>query len=116
MNSLLTVVFALTSLFHTALKSSIPAKGSTGASPAAVSLTFTESINVKLTTIAITKADSSVVESLVVPTGPAAETVGAKVTKALAAGKYLIKWKTASDDGHVVRGVIPFTVSAAVPH
>ncbi len=114
MYSLLSIALALTSLFHTALKSSIPAKGSSVASPAVVSLTFTEAINVKLTTIMITKPDSSVVESLVVPTGPAAATVGGKVTKTLVAGKYLVKWKTASDDGHVVRGVIPFTVTA--PH
>lgn len=116
MNSLLTVAFALVSMFHTALKSSVPARGSVGRSPVAVSLTFTESINVKLTTIAITKPDSSVVEALVVPTGPSAETVGGKVTKPLAPGKYLIKWKTASDDGHVVRGMIPFAVSATAPH
>ena len=114
MHSLLTIAVAIASLFHTALKSSIPAKGSSVASPTAVSLTFTEAVNVKLTTIAITKPDSSVVEALVVPTGPPAATVGGKVTNALAPGKYLVKWKTASDDGHVVRGVIPFTVTA--PH
>ena len=116
MNSLLTIAFALTSLFHTALKSSIPAKGSVVASPTAVSLTFTESVNVKLTTIAVMKPDSSVVEVLVVPPGPSTEHVGATVTKPLVPGKYLIKWKTASDDGHVVRGMIPFTVSATAPH
>jgi copper resistance protein C len=113
MHSLLTIAIAIASLFHTALKSSIPARGSSIASPAAVSLTFTEPVNVKLTTIAITKADSSVVESLVVPSGPPAATVGSKVTKVLGPGKYLVKWKTASDDGHVVRGVIPFTVTAS---
>ena len=110
MNALLTITLALTSLFHTALKSSIPAKGATVAAPTAVTLTFTESINVNLTTIAITHADSSVVEALVVPKGVASEKVAAPVTKPLAAGKYLIKWKTASDDGHVVRGAFAFTV------
>ena len=113
MNSLFAIALALTSLFHTALKSSIPARGAAVASPATVSLTFTEPVNINLTTISITKTDSvTVVEALVVPKGAAAATAAAPVTKPLAAGKYLVKWKTASDDGHVVRGVIPFTVTA----
>lgn len=113
MNSILTIALMLTSLFHTALKSSIPAKGSSVMTPPVVSLTFTESVNVNLTTIAITKPDSTtVVESLVVPKGAAGETVGAPVKTKLAPGKYLIKWKTASDDGHVVRGVFAFIVIA----
>ena len=112
MPSLFSVALAVASLFHTALKSSIPAKGAAVASPKTVSLTFTEAVNVNLTTLAITKTDSSVVESLVVPKGAPAATVSAPVTKTLAAGKYLIRWKTVSDDGHVVRSVIPFTVTA----
>lgn len=115
MNSLFTLAFALTALFHTALKSSIPAKGTTVPSPTRVSLTFTEPVNVNLSTIVIMKPDSiAVVESLIVAKGPAAATFMAPVIKALLPGKYLIKWKTASDDGHAVRGIIPFTVSA--PH
>jgi methionine-rich copper-binding protein CopC len=112
MNTLLTIAFALSSLFHTALKSSIPAKGSIVTTPKTVTLVFTEPVNVNLTTIAITLADSSAVESLVVPKGAAAATVVAPVTAALKPGKYLIKWKTASDDGHVVRGVFAFAVKA----
>lgn len=112
MHSLLTITFALMSFFHTALKSSIPAKGAAVASPTTVSLTFTEAVNVNLSTLVVTKPDSTtVVESLVVAKGPASATFTAPVTKPLAPGKYLIKWKTASDDGHVVRGVIPFTVT-----
>ena len=112
MNSLFAVALAFTSLFHTALKSSIPAKNAAVASPTSVSLTFTEAVNVNLTTLVITRPDSSVVQTLTVAHGAPAATVGAPVTKPLAAGKYLIKWKTASDDGHVVRGAIPFTVIA----
>jgi hypothetical protein len=112
MNSLLTLALAFTSLFHTALKSSIPARGAAVTSPKMVSLTFTEAVNVNLTTIAIVKPDSSVVETLVVKHGVPAATVSAPVLKPIAAGRYLVRWKTAADDGHVVRGTIVFTVTA----
>lgn len=39
-------------------------------------------------------------------------TVTAPVTRAIAPGKYMIRWKTAADDGHVARGTIAFTVTA----
>ncbi len=42
MHLLLTLAVALASLFHAALKSSVPAKGASVASPTIVSLTFTE--------------------------------------------------------------------------
>jgi copper resistance protein C len=112
MNSLVTLALAFTSLFHTALKSSIPSRGASVTSPKAVSLTFTEAVNVNLTTIAIIKTDSSVVETLAVKHGVPAATVTAPVTKPIAPGSYLVKWKTAADDGHVVRGTIAFTVTA----
>ena len=112
MNSLFAVALAFTSLFHTALMSSIPARNAAVHAPTSVSLTFTEAVNVNLTTIALTKTDSTVVEALMVAKGAPAATVTAAVTKPLAPGKYLVKWKTAADDGHVVRGVIPFTVIA----
>lgn len=69
MNLLMTVALSLTALFHTALKSSIPARGASVASPASVSLTFTEAVNVNVTTISILRTDSSVVEALVVKHG-----------------------------------------------
>jgi len=112
MNSLFAVALAFTSLFHTALKSSIPAKGAAVKAPTSVSLTFTEPVNVNLSTISLLKPDSSVVEALVVAKGAASATVSAPVTKPLVPGKYLVRWKTSSDDGHVVRGVFAFTVIA----
>jgi methionine-rich copper-binding protein CopC len=34
----------------------------------------------------------------------------AKVEGAMGAGSYTIAWRTASSDGHVIRGEIPFRV------
>ena len=111
MPSLFAIFVAAGAMFHTALKSSIPAKDASVAAPGAVSLTFTEKIVMAQTTISILKPDSSVVERLVVKTGANAETVTAPITPALAPGRYLVKWKTGSADGHVVRGVYSFTVT-----
>lgn len=110
MNALFTVAFAATAMFHTALKSSMPARGSTVPSPAKISLTFTEGVVVAQSAISILKPDSSLVEKLVVKATQDPATFEAAVTKTLAPGKYLVRWKTGSDDGHVVRGVYGFTV------
>lgn len=112
MHSLMTVTLAFAAFFHATLKSSVPTRGAAIASPTAVSLTFSEAVTTNLTTIAIVKPDSSVVETLVVKKGVPLATITAPVTHALAAGKYMVRWKTASDDGHVVRGMIPFSVTA----
>lgn len=108
----MTVTLAFATFFHATLKSSIPARGSAAPSPTMVSLTFSEAVTTNLTTVAIVKPDSSVVETLVVKHGVPAATITAPVTHALAAGRYMVRWKTASDDGHVVRGMIPFSVTA----
>ena len=110
MNSLLAIALATASLFHTTLKSSIPAKDAVVTAPSEVSLTFTEKVNASLSSIVILKADSSQVEKLIVTaTGDPARIEGA-VTTRLSPARYLIRWKTASADGHVVRSVFGFTV------
>jgi methionine-rich copper-binding protein CopC len=110
---LLTVTTAgalATGLFHTELKSSLPAKGAKVPSPAKVTLTFTEEVNVAVSAISILKADSSEVAKLVVKATKDDETIEAVVPKLLPPGGYIIRWRTASDDGHAVRGAFAFTV------
>ncbi|MGH7594545.1 MAG: copper resistance CopC family protein [Gemmatimonadales bacterium] len=110
MSMFLTVAFAAASIFHTSLKSSIPARDAMVVAPSTVSLTFTEKVSVPLSSIVILRADSSQIEKLVVKaTSNPARIEGAVVSK-LAAGKYLIRWKTVSADGHVVRGTFGFAV------
>lgn len=114
--SLLTVA-AVASLataprFHTALKWSDPAKDSSVVSPAKVTLTFTEGVNAGVSAISILKTDSTEVEKLAVKAGKDAATIEGAVAKPLAPGKYVIRWRTASADGHAVRGAYGFTVVA----
>jgi len=110
MNSLFAIILAIGSFYHTALKASSPARNAVVATPTSVSLTFTEKVNAALSSISILKADSSEVEKLVVkPTSDPARIEGA-VKSRLAPAKYIIRWKTVSADGHVVRNVFAFTV------
>lgn len=110
MNSLFAIILAAGSFYHTALKASSPARNAVVAAPTSVSLTFTEKVNAALSSIIILKADSSEVEKLVVkPTSDPARIEGA-VKSRLAPAKYIIRWKTVSADGHVVRNVFAFTV------
>jgi methionine-rich copper-binding protein CopC len=110
--TLCATVTVATAIFHVELKSSIPARGSSGPAPASVSLTFTEPVRTALSRIAILAADSTPVERVVISEKKDAATFGGPVTKPLAPGKYLVSWATVSDDGHAVKGVIPFTVVA----
>ena len=110
MNSLFAIILAAVPFYHTALKASSPARNAVVAAPTSVSLTFTEKVNAALSSIIILKADSSEVEKLVVkPTSDPARIEGA-VKSRLAPAKYIIRWKTVSADGHVVRNVFAFTV------
>lgn len=102
-----------TGRFHTALKSSTPSKGSTSPSPAKVTLTFTEGVNSAVSAISILKPDSTEVAKLVVKATKDATTIEGAVPQPLAAGSYIVRWRTASNDGHAVRGVFVFTVAAA---
>lgn len=40
----------------------------------------------------------------------------ASVRQTLAPGRYTVSWRTAADDGHVLRGTFEFTVVSARPH
>lgn len=107
-----TVSIASATMFHAELTSSRPARNFSGPAPNNVSLTFSEPVKLALSRIAILKADSSLVERLVIKEKKDAVTFGGPITKPLAPGKYLVSWGTVSDDGHAVKGFIPFTVVA----
>jgi methionine-rich copper-binding protein CopC len=110
--ALLAATTVASGAFHTELKSSMPAKNSSGASPTKVTLTFTEDVNVAVSAIAILKSDSTEVAKLLVKATSDAATIEGAVIKPLAAGKYLVRYRTASADGHAVRGSFGFTVAA----
>ena len=86
-------------------------RGAIVAAPRSVSITFTEGVKVPLSGISIVKPDSTLIETLVIKGGADPATITGAVTKPLAPGKYVIKWKNgAADDGHLLRGAFSFTV------
>lgn len=111
--SIATAGVLATGWFHAELKSSLPEKNSRGAAPAKVSLTFSEEVNSAVSAIAILKADSTELAKLVVKPTKHAETIEAAIPMRLAPGRYLVRWRTSSDDGHAVRGTYAFTVASS---
>jgi methionine-rich copper-binding protein CopC len=102
--------------FHTHLAASFPkADEVVHAAPAEISLTFSARPEVPLTKITLLRADSTQVRLAPVKAGKDTLTVSAKVPVALPAGGYIVSWRTASRDGHVVRGAYRFSYSAATP-
>lgn len=43
------------------------------------------------------------------------DTISAKLAEPLVVGRYTVQWKAAGNDGHVVEGSYPFSVSADAP-
>lgn len=99
---------------HLAVSKTMPADQSTvSESPARVQVWFTQQPSprvsllemkgpsgedVKLGEVAITRGDRS---------------IAAAVLGTLAPGRYEVAWRTAGDDGHVMRGTFAFSVKAA---
>jgi copper resistance protein C len=102
--------------YHAGFKSAIPAPNSTVASPAKISITFSEAVMAPpISNFALLKAaDSTEVMKLSIgaKVGDKA-TIEAMVPKPLAPGRYIVRWKNgAADDGHPLRGSFAFTVAA----
>jgi methionine-rich copper-binding protein CopC len=99
---------------HTHLLKSVPADGQkVSTTPASVVLTFSEAA--RLTAAWIQKDEGGRTKL-----GPLPESATTQVTLALPAlmpGAYVVSWRAASADGHVMPGRIRFTVSpgAAAP-
>ena len=96
--------------FHTHLAASFPkADQVLHAPPAEIALTFTARPEVPLTKITLLRADSTAVKLDRAKAGKDTLTVTARVPAALPAGGYIVVWRTASRDGHVVRGSYHFS-------
>jgi len=120
MNALAKVALAATMLLvstygalaHAHLKAQMPATDAkVSASPAALSLTFSEGLEIGLSGATVKDANGKAMK-----TGPA--TLAANDDKrmtvpldgALAPGSYTVEWHVLSKDGHTTHGSYPFTV------
>jgi methionine-rich copper-binding protein CopC len=94
---------------HAHLEEATPADKSRVAAPAAVELKFNE--DVKLTSLTLQHGKESAQ-----PLKPLPDKASATLSvplPALAAGDYVVAWRVASDDGHVMSGKLDFTVDPA---
>lgn len=96
---------------HFALSKSVPEKDATVAPPDELRLWFTQEPQENSISIRLMAGEAPV------ETGPAEEdsddgkVFSVAIENALAAGSYTIAWRGLGQDGHVVRGEIPFTVA-----
>jgi copper resistance protein C len=99
--------------WHNRLVKAVPAVDDTVAqSPARLELWFAEKPDVALSSVKLRPSADS---TRTIPTGKLTagsepKSVAATVDTALAAGGYTVSWRTASADGHVIRGQYHFQV------
>jgi len=93
---------------HAKLKKSEPAEGASVASPKNVQLWFSETLDPKLSKIAVSGGSGVIKMGPVHATSPTS--IVADVAGPLSSGPYSVAWQTAGDDGHVVKGKYSFTV------
>lgn len=107
--SLLMTAAAATAQAHTHLESSVPADKSRVQAPAAIELHFSEAA--KLTALTLQKGKEAEQSIKPLPAKAAAD-VSVPVPT-LAPGDYVVSWRVAGDDGHVMTGKFGFTVDPA---
>jgi methionine-rich copper-binding protein CopC len=102
----------LPGMFHNHLVKSTPGAGdSLKASPAEVRLLFNERPEIPFTSVTILRSDSTKIVTIkAVATADSME-VAAPLASPLPPGAYLITWRTASRDGHAIRGTYGFSIA-----
>jgi methionine-rich copper-binding protein CopC len=84
-------------------------------SPGAIRLWFSEKVELPVTTVKLADASGTRIglATLARPDTGKAAPVTAKLKMPLAAGSYVVTWRTAAKDGHAADGKINFVVKAA---
>lgn len=98
---------------HAELAASTPTDGSTvSGTPPIIELTFTEALTAKSSLELVGPAGSIASGSPPAPSEPTTMTIDPPT---LEPGEYSVRWTAATDDGHIERGAITFTVVAPPP-
>ena len=116
MLSLFTLVAATPAWFHTTLTKSEPAANDTlAAAPHMLRLWFSERVELPLTRVKLADAAGQPVPlaPLARPDTGARAPILVAITKPVSAGRYVVSWSTAADDGHPAKGTFAFVVKAA---
>ena len=94
---------------HANLVSSTPAKNATIASPAMITLHFSEALEMKVSGLKLTDIDGKPVTIKTVK-APDAKSLAAAPAASLAPGLYTVSWTSMGDDAHKMTGTLSFTV------
>ena len=98
--------------YHIHLVSSNPGAGDTVTTPLThLELTFSGTVNPRLSSMSILSPDSSEVARVPVKGGKESTSLRGTLPRRLPAGRYIMRWRTAGDDGHAIRGAHSFTIS-----
>ena len=103
---------AAAGMFHNHLVKSTPGDGERLAvPPTEIRLWFNERPEIPFTSVTLLTADSTKIATIKAVATADSMAVSAPVATPLAAGTYLITWRTASRDGHAIRGTYRFTIA-----
>lgn len=102
----------LSGMVHNHLVKSFPTNGERlAAAPKEVRLWFNERPEVSFTSVTLMQADSTKIATIRAVATDDSMAVVAPLTTPLRPGKYLVGWRTASSDGHAIRGMFEFSIS-----
>jgi len=106
----LMVAMAPSAFAHAHPKTMVPAPDSTGPAPSKISITFSEAVEPKFSSIKLTNAKGKSADpetSAPVPGDPTTLTLA---VRSLPPGTYVVHWANVSVDGHRLQGSYKFTV------
>jgi methionine-rich copper-binding protein CopC len=96
---------------HAYLVKSVPAQRATlYRAPAKIQLWFNERLERRYSSFSVSEADGKLVESIKSTVDDGDAKLISATIKALPPGRYLIKFRVLSVDGHVVQDQFPFTI------
>jgi len=97
---------------HAILKESSPAANSTVAGPdVTITLKYNARVDAARSKVQLSHPDDSVTD-LPLATQVSPDTLSSKAT-GLTPGAYKVQWQVLAPDGHITRGVVPFTVKGS---
>ena len=103
------ILAASQAIAHANLVSAVPAKDSTVAAPATITLHFSEALEMKVSSFKLMSSDGKAV-AMKAASAPDTKSLAANPAAPLAPGVYTVSWTSMGDDAHRVNGTYSFTV------
>jgi len=111
LTALATAVVLMTGMVHNHLTKSAPAEGEQlAASPKEIRLWFNERPEIPFTSVTLMQADSTRIATIKATATTDSLAAAIPLATPLRPGKYLVAWRTASSDGHAIRGMFEFSI------